>query len=134
MTIIHSANTLALAIVLDLKTDAKLLGLKAQKLDNGSLVLDATAGNDAAGAKVAEACMGGLGTVQLATMQVGSHYLPATDVYTSYPVIACMASQYAGWQVKVKDEESGHSWKAMTSGPARAKARVEKELFERIGY
>jgi methenyltetrahydromethanopterin cyclohydrolase len=134
MSTIPSANTLALSIVLDLKTNAKLLGLSAEKLDNEALLIDASAGNDVAGAKVGEICMGGLGTVQLTMMQVGSHYLPATSVYTGYPAVACMAAQYAGWQVKVKNEETGHSWKAMCSGPARAKARVEKELFERIGY
>ena len=39
-----------------------------------------------------------------------------------------MASQYAGWAI---DPEG---FFAMGSGPLRAKARVEKELFGKLGY
>ena len=39
-----------------------------------------------------------------------------------------MASQYAGWAI----DPPGYF--AMGSGPARSLARVERELFERIGY
>jgi methenyltetrahydromethanopterin cyclohydrolase len=129
-----SVNTLALSIFMDLKANARILGLKAEKLPAGPVVIDATGGNYIAGAKVGEICMGGLGNVELTSMRVDDIYLPAVNVHTSNPVISCMASQYAGWQVKVKDEQSGKSWKSMSSGPARARARVEKELFERIGY
>ncbi len=129
-----SVNTLALSIFMDLKSNAKNLGLKAEKLPAGPVVIDASGGNYIAGAKVGEICMGGLGNVELTSMRVDDIYLPAVNVYTSNPVISCMASQYAGWQVKVKDEQSGKSWKSMSSGPARARARVEKELFERVGY
>nr|MDO8086197.1 methenyltetrahydromethanopterin cyclohydrolase [Candidatus Sigynarchaeum springense] len=129
-----SVNTLALAIFMDLKSNARNLGLKAEKLPAGPVVIDATGGNYVAGTKVGEICMGGLGNVELTSMRVDDIYLPAVNVHTSNPVISCIASQYAGWQVKVKDEQSGKSWKSMSSGPARARARVEKELFERIGY
>nr|MDO8113955.1 methenyltetrahydromethanopterin cyclohydrolase [Candidatus Sigynarchaeota archaeon] len=134
MSFIPSINTLALSIFFDLKTDAKNLGVKVEKLPNGSTVIDATAGNYLVGAKVGEICMGGLGKVKLTSMLVGDVYLPAVNVYTGNPVIACMGSQYAGWQVKLKDEKGGKSWKSMSSGPARAKARVEKELYDRINY
>jgi len=39
-----------------------------------------------------------------------------------------MASQYAGWAINPE------GYFAMGSGPLRAKARVEKELFARLGY
>ena len=39
-----------------------------------------------------------------------------------------MASQYAGWAI---DPEG---FFAMGSGPLRARARVEKELFGKLGY
>jgi methenyltetrahydromethanopterin cyclohydrolase len=39
-----------------------------------------------------------------------------------------MASQYAGWAISVD------KFFAMGSGPLRAHARVEKELFEKLGY
>src|SRR5206468_10632052 len=40
----------------------------------------------------------------------------------------CMASQYAGWAI---DPEG---FFAMGSGPLRARARVERELFGKLGY
>jgi methenyltetrahydromethanopterin cyclohydrolase len=39
-----------------------------------------------------------------------------------------MASQYAGWAISVG------KYFAMGSGPLRAHARVERELFEKLGY
>src|SRR3989441_1042869 len=39
-----------------------------------------------------------------------------------------MASQYAGWAIQVE------KYFAMGSGPLRAHARVEKELFAKLGY
>ena len=39
-----------------------------------------------------------------------------------------MASQYAGWAINPE------GFFAMGSGPLRAKARVEKELFGKLGY
>ena len=47
---------------------------------------------------------------------------------TDHPVPACLASQYAGWAI----DPPGYF--AMGSGPARSAARVERELYERIGY
>ncbi|MHA1682510.1 MAG: methenyltetrahydromethanopterin cyclohydrolase [Promethearchaeota archaeon] len=132
-----SVNTLALAIYMNLRTDAKNLRLSVEKFPNGSTAINATNGNYFVGAKVGEICMGGLGTVDLTSMKVGDVYLPAVNVYTGHPVISCMGSQYAGWQVKVKKElEDGtkKKWKSMSSGPARARSRVEKSLYERIGY
>jgi methenyltetrahydromethanopterin cyclohydrolase len=49
-------------------------------------------------------------------------------VATDHPVAACMASQYAGWAI----DPPGYF--AMGSGPARSLARVERELYQRIGY
>jgi methenyltetrahydromethanopterin cyclohydrolase len=49
-------------------------------------------------------------------------------VRTDHPAEACMASQYAGWAINVG------KYFAMGSGPLRAHARVEKELFEKLHY
>jgi methenyltetrahydromethanopterin cyclohydrolase len=50
---------------------------------------------------------------------------PLVQVYSDHPVLACMASQYAGWQVSVG------KFFGMGSGPMRA-AYGKEELFERI--
>lgn len=73
-----------------------------------------------AGKRLAEVCLAGLGNVQLAQG-------PAVVVQTDQPLLACMASQYAGWQL------TGEKFFAMGSGPMRAVARREP-LFEQLGY
>jgi methenyltetrahydromethanopterin cyclohydrolase len=50
------------------------------------------------------------------------------QVWTDHPAVCCMASQYAGWAI------TRESYFAMGSGPLRAKARVEKELFTKLNY
>jgi len=49
-------------------------------------------------------------------------------VWTDHPAVSCMAAQYAGWAIQVE------KYFAMGSGPLRAHARVEKELFQKLGY
>jgi hypothetical protein len=49
-------------------------------------------------------------------------------VRTDHPAVSCMGSQYAGWAIQVD------KYFAMGSGPLRAHARVEKELFEKLEY
>jgi len=81
-----------------------------------------------AGVLLSKICMGGLGEVLIGCFECGELRIPAVIVYTDYPIEACMASQYAGWKIKVGD------YFAMGSGPARALARKPKSLYEEIGY
>ena len=52
-------------------------------------------------------------------------------VRSSQPVIACLASQYAGWRLSVDDGDE--PFFALGSGPARALARREP-LFQELAY
>jgi methenyltetrahydromethanopterin cyclohydrolase len=100
-------------------------------LSSGARVLDAgveAAGGLAAGRALAELCMGGLGRVDLTSLVIGGETWPGVQVWTDHPAEACMASQYAGWAINPE------GFFAMGSGPLRAKARVEKELFGKLGY
>jgi methenyltetrahydromethanopterin cyclohydrolase len=100
-------------------------------LASGARVIDAgidTPGGLGAGLMLAELCMGGMGHVELAPVAIAGDSWAGVQVWTDYPAECCMASQYAGWAIKVKD------YFAMGSGPLRAKARVEKELYARLGY
>ena len=111
--------------------EAALLRVRSRTLANGARVIDAgveCAGGYGAGAALAEICMGGLGDISYTTTQIGEQAWPAVLVSTDHPAISCMASQYAGWAISVE------KFFAMGSGPLRAHARVEKELFERLGY
>ena len=53
---------------------------------------------------------------------------PGVQVWTDHPAVSCMASQYAGWAINPE------GFFAMGSGPLRAKARVERELFAKLRY
>jgi len=70
--------------------------------------------------------------------QSGEVDLEMLEVETQYPVISCLGSQLAGWNVKIqKSNESGEKkthFNSMASGPARAISRVEKKLYDRINY
>jgi methenyltetrahydromethanopterin cyclohydrolase len=97
----------------------------------GARVVDAgidSPGGLAAGLGLARLCMGGLGHVEFATLAIGGQAWPGVQVWTDHPPEACMASQYAGWAIDPR------GFFAMGSGPLRAKARVERELFAKLGY
>jgi methenyltetrahydromethanopterin cyclohydrolase len=79
-----------------------------------------------AGIALAEVCLADLGHVDVVSGVPEIWPGPAVSVRTDQPVAACMASQYAGWQV------AGAKFFAMGSGPMRA-ARGKEKLFGRIG-
>jgi methenyltetrahydromethanopterin cyclohydrolase len=111
--------------------ESALLRVQSLILRNGARVIDAgigTTGGYAAGIAIAEICMGGLSDISYSTVQIGGQSWPGTLVSTDHPAVSCMASQYAGWAVTVD------KFFAMGSGPLRAHARVEKELFQKLGY
>jgi len=80
-----------------------------------------------AGLALAEICLAGLGRVGLAPADPGVWRGPAVTVHTDHPVAACLASQYAGWQI------AQGKFFAMGSGPMRAAAGKEA-LFDQIGH
>ena len=108
----------------ELRIGVDVLGCGARVIDAGVHV----PGGLAAGRLLAGLCMGGLGHTDFATLTIGGESWPGVQVWTDHPAVCCMASQYAGWQI------APEGYFAMGSGPLRARARVEKELFERLGY
>jgi methenyltetrahydromethanopterin cyclohydrolase len=107
------------------------LRVAVHSLASGARLIDAgvdAAGGLAAGRALAELCMGGLGHVEFTSLTIGNESLPGVHVWTDHPAAACMASQYAGWAINPE------GFFAMGSGPLRAKARVERELFGKLGY
>src|SRR5918995_5485023 len=108
-----------------------VLRIRSYRLGNGARVIDAgvdTLGGIEAGIALAEICMGGLGNVSCTPVQIGNQSYAGLTVWTDHPAVACMASQYAGWAISVG------KYFAMGSGPLRAHARVERELFEKLSY
>jgi methenyltetrahydromethanopterin cyclohydrolase len=124
-------NALALDIADGVAEHSALLRVAVHRLANGARVIDCgvrVRGGIDAGLALAEICMGGLGSIAPTTVQVGSDAWPGLTVWTDHPKVACMASQYAGWAI------SPEGYFAMGSGPLRAHARVEKDLFAKLGY
>lgn len=82
-----------------------------------------------AGRRLGEICLGGLGTVTFTQTSGVDKWPFGVVVHSTNPVIACLGSQYAGWQIT--DEATGFF--ALGSGPARALSRVE-DLYKDLGY
>jgi methenyltetrahydromethanopterin cyclohydrolase len=131
-----SVNTLARPLVARLLASADLLQIGVQRDGDGVRVVDAgiaMPGSVAAGLAIAEICMGGLGSVALrcAPEQGWPTWL---DVSSSRPVLACLASQYAGWSLAAsKEDAGGKKFFSLGSGPARALAAKE-DLFGELAY
>jgi len=124
-------NELASEIADELGEQAPRFRVVSHALASGARVIDAgveTDGGYDAGLALAEICMGGLGHVSYTPLQIGAEAWPGVTVWTDHPAVSCMASQYAGWAISVE------KFFAMGSGPLRAHARVERELYEKLGY
>lgn len=107
------------------------LRIASSTLPSGTRLLDAgieAAGGLGAGIGLAQLCMSGLGDISLTWLRIGTDAYPGVQVWTDHPALACMALQYAGWAIQVG------KYFAMASGPLRAHARVETELFAKLGY
>lgn len=129
-----SVNARAAKLVAQLVADATELKIGIDRGALGEMLIDAGSkalGGIAAGLRVAEICMGGLGYIELVPSAVTPRWPWTLAVRSSHPVIACLASQYAGWRLEHKDDKG--AFVALGSGPARALARREK-LFDHLSY
>src|SRR5271157_2462245 len=100
----------------------------------GETLIDAGAsqrGGVEAGLRIAEICLGGLGTVRLAPDNATPRWPWTIAVSSPQPVIACLGSQYAGWSLAHGAGQD--AFHALGSGPARALAQKET-VFKDIGY
>jgi methenyltetrahydromethanopterin cyclohydrolase len=107
---------------------AAALRISVQQTPAGARILDCgveAAGGLQAGLSLARVCLANQAEVSLVPGGLTDLPVPLIQVATDHPVIACMASQYAGWQVSVG------KFFAMGSGPMRA-AYGKEELFEHI--
>ncbi len=104
------------------------LRIDVKQLPGGGRVLDCgihVPGGLQAGIAMARVCLAGQAEIALQAGEVAGVACPVVQVSTDFPVQACMASQYAGWQIKVG------KFFGMGSGPMRATYGKE-ELFEHI--
>ena len=126
-----SVNNGALEIVKEILNRKDELYCSDRVSKSGATLIDAgieSKGSLELGRLIGEVCLGGMGVVRLTTTYIGDLELPAVITSTDLPKIATLGSQYAGWTIKVG------KYFAMGSGPARALACVERELFEELEY
>jgi methenyltetrahydromethanopterin cyclohydrolase len=129
-----SLNGRAAALVRQLVEDADALRIRSEKTREGAVIVDGgiyCPGGLEAGLRIAEICLAGLGKVHLAAGGPFARWPWMLHVHTSDPVLACLGSQLAGWQLTVGEGKS--AFYALGSGPGRALAAKEA-LFDELGY
>ncbi|PTB22082.1 methenyltetrahydromethanopterin cyclohydrolase [Trinickia symbiotica] len=133
-----SVNALSEPLVARLLDEAGRLRVSSTRTEAGTVLVDAgvaAAGGIEAGVLVARICMGGLGDVAVRSSLESAPIWPTmVDVQTSWPVLSCLGSQYAGWSLSAtKEQTGGKKFFSLGSGPARALA-VKEPLFAELGY
>src|SRR5262249_46598278 len=121
-------NERALRLADHMAANAAALRINVQTTAGGARVLDCgvkAEGGLNAGLALARVCLAGQAEVSLVPGEAAGVACPLVQVMTDNAVIACMASQYAGWQV-----QAGKFF-AMGSGPMRA-AYGKEELFDHV--
>ncbi|MBI1867380.1 MAG: methenyltetrahydromethanopterin cyclohydrolase [Methylocystis sp.] len=125
-----SVNALAGDLVDQLVAGAARYRVEVSRGSAGELLIDAGAkvvGGLETGVLLAEICMGGLGKVSLSPAPGAAKWPFWLTVCSNEPIVACLASQYAGWSL------SHDKFFALGSGPGRALARKEP-LFQELSY
>ena len=126
-----SVNRNAHGLVKILCDCANEFGVIVKKSPSGATLIDAgieARGGFGSGQLITEICLGGLAKAKITYKEYGDLELPSIFVYTDYPAISSLGSQFAGWQIKA------NKYNAMGSGPARALALKPKEIYEKIDY
>jgi methenyltetrahydromethanopterin cyclohydrolase len=127
MSVSLNLNDRAVRLIDEMAANAEFLRISASRVA-GARILDcgaAAPGGLSAGKGLARVCMAGLADVALVPGDADGLHCPLVEVATDHPVLACMASQYAGWQISVG------KYFAMGSGPMRA-AYGKEEVFQHL--
>ncbi len=125
-----SLNRRALWVVEALLAHGEERRVAAHPVDGGGRYVDCgidSRGGLLAGLDVARVCLGDLAQVSIVSGEIGTQAIPLVQVVTDHPVLACLASQYAGWALK------DGKFFAMGSGPMRAVAGSEA-IYDVIGF
>ncbi len=129
-----SINRLVQPLVEELVAHRGDFRIVAQHSANGALLIDAgihASGGIEAGRRIAEICLGGLGAVTIGNNGAAAQWPTTLNVHTTNPIIACLASQYAGWDLS--HGERRNAFRALGSGPGRSIA-CKEPLFEELRY
>ena len=128
MAPILTLNERAMRLADYVASSAASLRVQAHTTTAGARIIDCgikMLGGLQAGLALARVCLAGQAEVALVPGDVAGIACPSVVVNSDHPVLACMASQYAGWEIKAG------KFFAMGSGPMRA-AYGKEEIFEHI--
>lgn len=129
-----SINKTVKPLVEKLLEKADQLNIGVHTSEGGAKIVDAGINYNGcleSGRLITEICMGGLGKVDL-TMTSNTENWPLTiNISSTNPVLSCLASQYAGWNLSFVKEED--NFNALGSGPCRALA-LKEDLFKDLDY
>jgi len=129
-----SINKTTKPLVEKLLERANELNIGIDSSEGGAKIIDAgisSPGCLESGRLITEICMGGLGSVSLSMSQNLADWPLSIHVHSTNPVISCLASQYAGWNLSFVKEED--NFNALGSGPCRALAQKE-DIFKDLNY
>jgi methenyltetrahydromethanopterin cyclohydrolase len=127
VALVPTLNERAQRLADHLATNAAQHRIRVQNI-GGARILNCgidTPGGLQAGLALARICLANMAEVAVVPGDVSGVACPVVQVATDHPVLACMASQYAGWPIAVD------KYFAMGSGPMRA-ARGQEDLYEHI--
>ena len=129
-----SINKTVKPLVEKLLDTADQLNISVHTTDGGAKIIDAGINYNGcleSGRLITEICMGGLGKVDLTMSSNISNWPLTINVHSTDPVLSCLASQYAGWNLSFVKEED--NFNALGSGPCRALA-LKEDLFNDLNY
>lgn len=122
-----SINKNVMGVVREILANPEAIGCRVIPMECGATLIDMgleAKGSWKAGILFARATLGDLGVVSLGDFKLNDQYsFSAVEVFVDEPMIACMASQIAGWKLGEGD------FATIGSGPARALAVVETDRY-----
>jgi methenyltetrahydromethanopterin cyclohydrolase len=122
-----SINKLGVKIVKEIIAREDELGVQVIKMSCGATLIDMglkVKGSNEAGVLFSRVTLGGMATVNLGTWNMKEDLsFSCVDVFVTEPLIACMASQIAGWQLGAGE------FATIGSGPARAQAVIPTDYY-----
>ena len=107
-------------VVREMIENEEKLGIKTIKMDCGATLIDCgleVKGSYEAGVMFTRVTIGDMGTVQLGSWELDeTQSFSAVELYVTEPLIACLGSQIAGWQLGKGAYATYWFWTRKSSG------------------
>lgn len=122
-----SINQLAVKVVKEIIAREEEIGVKVIKMKCGATLIDMglqVKGSNEAGILFTRVTLGDMAIVNLGTWKLNDDYsFGSVELFVTEPLIACLASQIAGWQL------GSGEFATIGSGPARAQAVIPTDAY-----